>query len=89
VQVVLSFLSFLPDLYALHLCDVDDCLQDDLIEEEGVEFEIIQIALLVPVDGEVMEDLNGSVGLLYLPAQLSHVPVGDTYAWPSRHHCAE
>lgn len=89
MQVVLFLLSFLPDLHAFHLCDVDDCLQHNLVEEEGVEFEVVQIALLVPVDRNVVEDLDGLVDLLDLSAELSHVPVGDAHAWSSRDHCAK
>ena len=51
MQVVLGLLSLLPDLYPLHLRDVDHCLHHDFIEEEGVEFKIVQVLLLIPVDG--------------------------------------
>lgn len=68
MEVVLCLLTFFPHLDSLHLRDVDHCLQDDFIEEEGVEFKIVQISLLTPVDGEMVEYLDGLVDLFYLSA---------------------
>lgn len=65
VQVVLCFFTLAPQLHLFDLRDVHHCLEHYFVEEEGVDFEVVEVALLVAVQGDVAQDFDGLVYLLH------------------------
>lgn len=81
MEIVLYLLPLLGifrlvSLDVLDLCQINDHLQHDFVEQEGVDFEVILVALLVLVDRDVGHYLYRLVDVLKLVREVFDAPVG-------------
>lgn len=73
---VRPFLPHAEDFYLLDLSQVNQSLNHNLVEEESIHLKIVNILLLVAMDGDVAHYLNRLVHLIHLTIYLVHTPVG-------------